>query len=337
MATSAQLAHTTVEQWPQTPVANMEPRLQNFGRGKAGLALLGLAGLIVGGFPYWAARRVLYPMNPTMPAATPNHLDLEIPGVEAEYTEFDSRDGGKLGGWFVPAPSSAQEPAPCIVLVYGYAGYKEQMVYYSKIFHEAGFSSFMFDMQGSGLRKGKPVTLGYKEKWDLMDAIAYVRGRRDVAADQIGVFGVSMGAATALLAAEDDPAIKAVVADSSYASVVDMIQPGLRTFVGAPATIFAPMIVWFAENMMGVKAKEITPETSARKLRKIPVFVIHGADDALTDPQSATRIYDALQVPKELWIVPDCGHARAPEVAPEEYRRRVNGFFRKALAVDDRR
>jgi fermentation-respiration switch protein FrsA (DUF1100 family) len=93
------------------------------------------------------------------------------------------------------------------------------------------------------------------------------------------------------------------------------------------------MIVWFAENMMGAKASDITPETSARKLTNTPVFVIHGADDALTDPHSAQQIYDALEGPKELWVIPNCGHARGPEVVPDEYRRRVNEFFTRTLSA----
>ena len=332
MATSAQLAHTQLEPWDEGTGGILVPRAGGRLRGKLGLGMLGLGMLLFGGFPYWAARRVMYPGNQsTVPVATPGTLDLDMPGVMAERVQFAARDGGRLSGWFVPGPGTSRKPWPCILLVYGYAGYKEQMAYYAKIVHEAGFASFMFDMQGSGLRRGRPVTLGYKEKWDLMDAVRYVRGRSDIDGERLGALGISMGAATALLAAEDDPHIKAIVADSSYATVADMIQPGLRAFVGSPATIFAPMIVWFAELMMGVKATEITPELSARKLGNRPVLVIHGSDDVLTDPQSAHRIHAALTGPKELWIVPNCGHARGPEVAYDEYRQRVNDFFKRTL------
>jgi dipeptidyl aminopeptidase/acylaminoacyl peptidase len=296
--------------------------------------MLGLAGLVFGGFPYWAARRVMYPANSAArPAATPEDLALDLPGVEAERVEFPSRDGGILSGWFVPGPDSAPKPWPCILLVYGYAGYKEQMGYYANIVHKAGFAAFMFDMQGSGLRRGKPVTLGYKEKWDLMDAVSYAHGRPDVDGERLGALGISMGAATTLLAAESDPRIRAIVADSSFATLVDMIQPGLKAFVGSPAALFAPLIVRYAETMMGVKASTISPEDSARKLGDRPVMVIHGNDDPLTNPRSAHRIHAALPGPKELWIVPNCGHARGPEVAYDEYRQRVNDFFRRTLAA----
>ena len=335
MESSARWVNAQAEPWDEGTGGLLGSRPGGRLRGKIGLAALGLAGLLFGGFPYWAARRVMYPVNPTpVPNANPGQLEIDLPtDVQPEFVKFAARDGGKLSAWFVPGPDSAQKPWPCIMLVYGYAGFKEQMAYYAKIVHEAGFASLMFDMQGSGLRRGRPVTLGYKEKWDLMDAVRYVRGRPDVDGERVGVLGVSMGAATALLAAEDDPHIKAIVADSSYATVADMIQPGLRAFVGSPATVFAPLIVWFAETMMGVKASEITPEASARKLGDRPVFIIHGSDDSLTDPKSADRLYAALTGPKELWIVPECGHARAPEVAYDEYRQRVNGFFKRTLAA----
>jgi dipeptidyl aminopeptidase/acylaminoacyl peptidase len=198
--------------------------------------------------------------------------------------------------------------------------------------HDAGFACFMFDMQGSGLLRGLPVTMGYKERWDTLDAIAYLETRGDVDRERIGALGVSMGAATALMAAELEPKIKAVVSDSSYADLNDMVQPGLRTFVGRPAIFFAPLIMRWAEQMVGMKAGAVHPEASAAKLGDRPLFVIHGADDQLTDPRSAPRIFAAASGPKELWVVPDCGHARAPEVAHDEYTERVIAFFRNALS-----
>jgi dipeptidyl aminopeptidase/acylaminoacyl peptidase len=254
-------------------------------------------------------------------------------GIEAEYVEFEGRDGKRLSGWFVPPPAGVAPPWPTVLLVYGYGGYKEQMVGYAQMLHDAGLATFMFDMQGSGLRRGEPVTLGYKERWDTMDATRYLLTRSDVDADRIGALGVSMGAATALLAAEQEPAIKAIVADSSYATLTDMIQPGLRTFVGTHASIFAPLIVRYAETMLGMKSTEIQPARSAANLGSRPLFVIHGADDPLTDPQSAEKIYAAASGPKELWVIPNCGHSLGPVVSPFEYKARIGTFLRSALRL----
>src|SRR5438552_858722 len=154
---------------------------------------LGVAGLAFGGVPWWAARRIIYPMG-----AEPLPQDLEEAldvGVDArpEKVEFNGLDGLKLEGWFVPGPDPGGAPWPVVLLVYGYGGYKEQMVSYAGILRSGGFATMMFDMPGSGRRRGQPVTLGFRERWDLIAAARYLRSRPDVDPDRIGVLGVSMG------------------------------------------------------------------------------------------------------------------------------------------------
>lgn len=295
------------------------------------LAGLGLGALVFGGLPYMAAKRILHPMwAEENYKTTGGKLELEV-DVQPEYVVYDSRDGKQLSGWFVPAPASSPQPWPVVMLAYGYGGYKEQMAGYSKIIHEGGFATFMFDMTGSGLRRGEAVTFGYKERWDMMDAANYLRTRQDIAPDRIGALGISMGAATALLAAEQDTSIKAIVADSSYADLFGMVRPGIAAFVGRRALFLAPFIVRIAETMVGMKADSVRPDEAAASLGDRPLFIIHGDSDSLTDPNSAQRLYDAASGPKELWVVPECGHANAPVVAPDEYKRRVNEFFQKYL------
>jgi fermentation-respiration switch protein FrsA (DUF1100 family) len=72
--------------------------------------------------------------------------------------------------------------------------------------------------------------------------------------------------------------------------------------------------------MSGMKSSEVRPAKSAARLGNRPLFVIHGTNDDLTDPASAGKIYAAAQGPKELWMVPDCGHGQGPVVSPEEYK-----------------
>jgi hypothetical protein len=50
---------------------------------------------------------------------------------------------------------------------------------------------------------------------------------------------------------------------------------------------------------------------------------------------SAYRIFEHASEPKELWIIPNCFHAEGPNVAGEEYKERVNGFFEKWLLGEE--
>jgi dipeptidyl aminopeptidase/acylaminoacyl peptidase len=290
---------------------------------------LGAAGLVFGALPFLAARRVLYPVTNEPFSYAPETI-IDVP-VLPERVEIEARDAKKLGGWFVAAPEGVPQPWPCVVLVYGYGGHKELMHGYAKILHDGGFATLMFDMRGSGLRRGEPVTLGYKERWDLMDAVRHVRSRPDIDPKRVGVLGVSMGGATALMAAEDDPHIKAIVADSAFADIADMIKPGIDRFVGPRASILAQLIVFYAETIMGVKSDELRPVRSAERMGERPLLIIHGEDDQLTTPESAHKLYKVAHGPKELWMVPNCSHGAAPSVVPDEYTQRVVGFFSRYL------
>ena len=237
---------------------------------------------------------------------------------------------------------TSKAPWPAVLLVYGYGGYKEQMVSYAQMLHSGGFATLMFDMEGSGLRRGEPVSLGYRERFDVIGAARYLRNRPDVDPEAIGALGVSMGAAAMLLAAAEDPTIKALVSDSSYADLISMIRPGLKAFLGLPTFPFGPFIVRYAEAMIGARRTDIVPERAVAELGDRPLFVIHGADDPLTPPASAERLYAAASGPRELWMVPDCTHAQAPTVAGDEYKERVTASsqsgwrtsrFRKSLTA----
>jgi fermentation-respiration switch protein FrsA (DUF1100 family) len=299
--------------------------------GVLGLGACALSGLVFGGVPWWAARRIIHPMGAEpLPQDLDEALDV---GVDArpEKVEFSGLDGHKLEGWFVPGPDPGKAPWPVVLLVYGYGGYKEQMVSYAGILHSGGFATMMFDMPGSGRRRGQPVTLGFRERWDLIAAARYLRSRPEVDPERIGVLGVSMGAATAILGAADEPSIKAVVSDSAYADLTEMVKPGVKAFLGLPAFPFAPIIARYAEVMIGAKASDIVPKRAVADLGDRPILVIHGADDTLVSPDSAHKIFAEAPGPKELWMVPDCPHGQAPAVAPEEYKARVNGFFSRWL------
>jgi fermentation-respiration switch protein FrsA (DUF1100 family) len=58
--------------------------------------------------------------------------------------------------------------------------------------------------------------------------------------------------------------------------------------------------------------------------------MIGGADDHIA-VDSGQKLYDAAGEPKELRFEPMAGHHGLAEAAPEEYERRVVGFFDKAL------
>ncbi|MBO4406613.1 MAG: alpha/beta hydrolase, partial [Clostridia bacterium] len=75
---------------------------------------------------------------------------------------------------------------------------------------------------GSG---GHTLTMGIREKKDVLDWIAYARGRFGPGV-KILLYGVSMGAATVLMAAGEDlpDSVRGVIADSPYTTPLEILK-----------------------------------------------------------------------------------------------------------------
>lgn len=76
---------------------------------------------------------------------------------------------------------------------------------------------FCFDFPGCGKSEGEFISLGWFEKDDIHVIIDYLRSERNVST--VGLWGRSMGAATALLHANRDPSIAALVLDSAFSDL----------------------------------------------------------------------------------------------------------------------
>ena len=97
---------------------------------------------------------------------------------------------------------------------------------------------FAFDFSGSGLSQGEYISLGYFEKDDLMAVVEYLRGLDSVSL--IGLWGRSMGAATALLHGHRDPSIAAMVLDSPFTNLRILAQELVYYHAKIPSFIASP-------------------------------------------------------------------------------------------------
>src|SRR6185369_7667751 len=76
------------------------------------------------------------------------------------------------------------------------------------------YNVLLLDHRGHGDSGGLRTTIGYEERLDVHAAVDVLVER---GLGPVGIFGMSMGAATAILAAAEDERIAAIVADSPYA------------------------------------------------------------------------------------------------------------------------
>ncbi len=191
----------------------------------------------------------------------------------------------------------------------------------------AGFAVLAIDLRGHGTSSRARLTYGACERHDVLGAVDWLRaqGHR-----RLGVLGASMGASTALLAAADEPAIQALVADSPFADFAAMIERQFRRLSHLPG-FFLPGALVMGRLMTGVDLCRVCPLASAATLGSRPMLVIHSEGDRFVPVDDARAIARASGA--ELWTTATQRHIGSYLGHPEAYAARVLAFFDQHLGA----
>src|SRR5215211_5228275 len=148
---------------------------------------------------------------------------------------WTNSDGGNARGWLL----KGAEGAPAVVLLHRYGGDRSWLFNLGvKINETTNFTILWPDLRGHGENPLiKSTSLGVREGDDLLSAIRYLRGlktdsHKTLVGESLGVYGVELGAYTALKAARNEPQIKVLVLDSLVTSPTDLLNTALSSCVG---------------------------------------------------------------------------------------------------------
>ena len=249
--------------------------------------------------------------------------------LDYEEISFPSRiDELTLYGWYLPAEGGDK----IIIMVHGAEqhradpGAKMLDIACGLVGH--GYNVLMFDLRGHGESDGDRMSAGYYETRDLGGAVDYVVG---LGFEDIGVLGFSMGAATALMTAAESEGIDAIVSDSAYADLNDMIEPQFAERTRFPKFFLRPLL-FMVKMMYGVDFTAIKPVEVVGDIAPRPILFIHGGLDDTVPVAHAHSLLEASNNPlNQLWLISDIGHVEAYLTYPEEYMSRVTDFFDDAL------
>jgi alpha-beta hydrolase superfamily lysophospholipase len=255
------------------------------------ISVLALAALCASGCgpASWAADALLHPAR--------RPIDRH-PTASFDAVDFSGVDGVLLKGWRYPA---AADRRGTIVVLHGIADNRTSSIGIADRFTRRGFDLIAYDSRAHGESGGDACTYGYYEKRDLRAVLDTVGAR------PIVVIGASLGAAVALQAAAEDDRIAAIVAAETF-SDLETIARERAPSVLPEGTIRRAFAI--AETRGRFKIDEVSPAAAASRI-KVPVLLIHGADDLHTLPDHSRRVFAALAGPKELVLVPGAGHNRS--------------------------
>lgn len=245
--------------------------------------------------------------------------------VPFEAVSFVAEDGVTLRGWWFPSPGSER----IIVGATGHKGTKPDLLGIGSGLWRAGNNVLLFDYRGCGESDPAPLSVGFYEQRDLRAAIDWARGRVPHAG--LGLLGFSMGATLAILAAATDPTIRAVVADSAYATLQGVVAAAYGRY-RLPSWPFLALCDRYNGWRYGYRYGALRPIAVVGQIAPRPLLIIHGTRDAVTPVAHAHQLYDAAGPGKALWIAEGAHHCGAYFLDREYYVARVAEFFAQGLA-----
>lgn len=262
-----------------------------------------------------------------------NPVDYLLKYEDVSFSPRLDDTGISLKGWFIPAEITTDKT---IVIVHGLNSNRAAGITLpiSKKLHQNGFNTLLIDLRGHGESGGDRFNGGYIERLDVLGAVDFLK-TRGIPSSNVGLLGFSLGAGVVLMAAEDESGINAVVADSGFASVDDLIVQEVRKRTNLHENIVPLLIPGFTRMtklLYGIDVDLIRPIRSAGKL-EYPIFLIHGGKDERIPVNHSQRIAKASSnQDTKLWIVESVEHAGVYDDNPDFYISELVNYFSNQIA-----
>jgi alpha-beta hydrolase superfamily lysophospholipase len=237
------------------------------------------------------------------------------PGVEETDLTIDAEGKPqRVHAWWWPA---ASPHAPAVLYLHGsrwnltgQTGRIEQL-------HEFGFSVLAIDYRGFGKSDGdlpseQTVYEDARAAWDRLAQLQPDASLRFI-------YGHSLGGAVAIdlaahlsstLAGESSRPARGVIVESSFTTLADIARSLSYSWL--------PVQVFMSQKF-----------DSVRKISELrmPVLIVHGADDRLVPARFSEELYEAAPEPKKLLLVKGATHNNSMRVGSVEYLQAMRELF----------
>lgn len=293
--------------------------------------------------------------------ATARPLDSQTPaefGLAYRDVAFFSRgDRVSLRGWFIPGvlPNGHLTADRTLIMLHGYGANRQdttiKLMDLERDLARHGFAVLAFDMRNAGQSAKAIDGLGSLEYRDVLGAVDFLRqgelpfpslGRPRV----IGGWGLSEGGTAMIYAMAREPAIRALVVDSTEAEWMPIVEREYPLRGAQRFPFLTPLLpgllpgAFTAEALIyGVNQYANRPVDFVAGLAPRPLFFIHADHDDFVPLSMMDQLVAAASAPAnahvQSWKVPNVyKHAQCYATYPADYVARVTAFYTAALGPD---
>ena len=264
-----------------------------------------------------------------------NTRRMPIPAVAVEFPypleplTLRTQDGLQLAAWKVDHPTPEQGT---MILLHGHNASKEFNLERGAFAYEQGFDLLLLDFRNHGESEGRRTTFGGREWMDVMTAIEDARSDAALS-DDVVLWGCSQGAAAALLAAERYPALRGVIAESSFLNLEDAFARYAEQAYQIPLFPFVSLSLFWFQVLTGVPVEAVDPARAVRNAPEVPILFIGSKEDCFMPSEVQEALYaNSAHPDSALWISPRGEHSMIYFADGSAYRREVKTFLSRVLS-----
>ncbi len=255
------------------------------------------------------------------------HNILSLMDTPFEGVTIKSRDNLNLYGRYY----HFHDKAPIALMFHGYRSnaFRDGNGGF-KIAREYGLNVLLCDQRAHGKSEGRVITFGVKERYDCLEWVNYLKTRfgNDV---KIILIGLSMGAATVMMASDIVPAenVKGIVADCGFSSPKEILEDVAKQ-KKIPSKL-AYFFIKLGARLFGNFNPEEASSVASLTKSTIPVLFIHGEGDDFVPCSMSHNCHKVCISEKYIFTVPEATHGMSFYMDSQGYTKAVNEFLEKVL------
>jgi uncharacterized protein len=239
-------------------------------------------------------------------------------GLAFEDVYFPTTDGLTLHGWFLPAQGKAQGT---VLFLHGNAENISTHIGSVYWLPARGFNVFLPDYRGYGKSQGTPSLDGSMA--DIESALTYLLQNKSVDASRVAVFAQSLGGSLATYAianSSHQKNIRALIIEGAFSDYRGIAQEKLSGF----------WLTWPIQWPLSlIVDNRFSPVKYINKINSLNTLFIHGDADKVIPVHHGRVLYQAANMPKELWIV--AGGQHIDTMQRKDYQDRLAEYILRNL------
>ena len=240
-----------------------------------------------------------------------------------------SQDGYVLRAHWYPVENAKR----IVILAHGWhSRWSRDFCGIAPFLREQGCSLLLIEQRCHGQSGGNLISYGINERHDVERWLSWVEFYHK--GTPIYLYGVSMGAATVLMATGLSLAgrVRGVISDCGYSSPREIVRVTLEKSIGKFSSPTVSAVGLNCKRRDGFNFGDYSPLEAMEQNTDIPCLFIHGDADTLVPWEMSAENFRACRAPKELLIVHGAEHGVSFLVDTDTYKQHVIHFF---TAYDD--